>query len=273
MDLVHAGRVHAPLLRTLVSACRGRSLRFTVHGPKSINFFDDPDRLPLHFSVLETSLDVAAEVGAIHYVVHGGRTVTRALPEIEFRYGQQRDWLRRAGDLAAARGQLLCVETMIGGSEGRIHTATPSRLANEIEEISHPNVRATLDFSHAHQRIGFHGGDFVAEAARLSPFANHLHVHDSFGRPETITTYSTAECLAFGLGDLHLPVGWGNVPWSELMAQCRFPRPTVFNIELRPRYWYEVKACIAATRALAERARFIDPDGELLLTEAARGAS
>lgn len=258
MDLVHAGRVYGPLLAVLVGACRNRAIQFTVHGPKSVNFFDDPERLSDHLAVLEASLDVAAEVGAIRYVLHGGRSRVRAVSEIEYRYRQQRDWLARAGDLAAARGQILCVETMIGGSEGLVHTATAARLAEEIEAINHPCVRATLDFAHARQRLSFHGGDFVAEAARLSPYADHLHVHDGFGRPETITTYSASERLAFGLGDLHLPVGWGDVPWDELMRRCRFPVGAVFNVELKQRYWPSVEGCIMAVHALVKKACFVE---------------
>lgn len=255
MDLVVAGRIRGSHLDRLKDACRGRQVAYTVHGPLAINFFDDPARLSRHFEVMKASMEVASEVGAIHYIVHSGIMAVQPLEVVEGAYARQREWLARAGDVAQDLGLLVCVETMFGGHEGRIHASTPSRLAAELDAIAHPNVWATLDFSHSYLRLGYFGGNFVDEVRALSPRAKHLHLHDSFGRADNLPTYSLSEKLAFGHGDLHLPVGWGDIPWSTLMTQCIFPPGVVFNIELNPRYWYAVQESLAATRALAARAR------------------
>ena len=118
-------------------------------------------------------------------------------------------------------------------------------------------MQATLDFSHAYLNLAYRGGDLVAECAALAPFAKHLHVHDSFGRQDDIWMFTTGERLAFGHGDLHLPVGWGDIPWTELMAECRFPEGVVFNIELKDRYWYAARDCVAATKSLMAQARTV----------------
>ncbi|SFL33468.1 sugar phosphate isomerase/epimerase family protein [Methylobacterium pseudosasicola] len=255
MDLVVGGRIRRPHLERLKQACAGRRVRFTVHGPLAINFFDDPARLGRHFEVLEASLEIAAEIGALHYVLHSGLAPVAETAILEGAYARQREWLARAGEVARGLGPLICVETMFGGHEGKVHSASPARLAAELAAIDHPYVRATLDVSHSFLRNGFQGGDFVADIAALAPFANHLHVHDSFGRADAIWMYHESERLAFGHGDMHLPVGWGAIPWDALIDACTFPAGTVFNIELRPRYWYAVEECITATRALAARAR------------------
>jgi sugar phosphate isomerase/epimerase len=255
MDIVVAGRIRRPPLDLLKAACGGRGVAYTAHGPLAINFFDDPARLQRHFDVMQASMEVAAEVGAIHYVVHSGIMPVQPVEIREGAYARQREWLARAGDVARDLGLLVCVETMFGGHEGRMHASTPSRLAAEIASIRHPNVWATLDFSHSYLRLGYFGGEYVREIAALAPYAKHLHMHDSFGRADDIWTYSQGEKLAFGHGDLHLPVGWGNIPWNELMAECTFPEGTVFNIELQKRYWHAASECVAATRALAEAAR------------------
>ncbi len=46
--------------------------------------------------------------------------------------------------------------------------------------------------------------------------------------------FTDGERLAYGHGDLHLPVGWGDIPWDALMAECTFPEGVLFNIELKP---------------------------------------
>ncbi|MGO4673644.1 sugar phosphate isomerase/epimerase family protein [Bosea sp. 2YAB26] len=254
MDLIIGGRIRRPHLDLLKRACAGRKLAYSAHGPLAINFFDDPARLPRHFEVLKASLEIAAEVGAVHYVMHSGVMPAQPGEVVEAAYDRQREWLSRAGDVARELELLLCVETMFGGHHGRMHASMPSRLAEELVEIGHSHVWATLDFSHSYLRTGYFGGDYLSEIKALAPLAKHLHVHDSFGRADAIETYSLSEKLAFGHGDLHLPVGWGDIPWQELMEACVFPDGVLFNIELNPRFWYAADECVAATRALAMQA-------------------
>ena len=39
------------------------------------------------------------------------------------------------------------------------------------------------------------------------------------------------------------------------MAECTFPEGVLFNIELKPRYWYAAQETVDATRAMAASAR------------------
>jgi len=72
MDIVIGGKIRRQQLEALKRACAGRDVVYSVHGPLSINFMDEAWRLPRHMEVLEASLEVAAEVGAEHYVIHSG---------------------------------------------------------------------------------------------------------------------------------------------------------------------------------------------------------
>ena len=230
---------------------------YSVHGPLAINFMDESFRLPRHFEVLEASLEVAAEIGAGNYVIHSGLAPTQQAAGLEAAYDRQREWLAKAGDAAARLDLTLCVETLFAGYRGEAHAASPSRLAAELAAIGHPNVMATLDFSHAYIKLDFDGrrDDFVDEVKALAPYARHLHIHDSFGRQDDIWMFTDGERLAYGHGDLHLPVGWGDIPWDRLMAECTFPEGVLFNIELKQRYWYAAQETVDATRAMAASAR------------------
>jgi sugar phosphate isomerase/epimerase len=257
MDIVVGGRIRRAQLDALKRACAGRSVAYSVHGPLAINFMDEAWRLPRHFEVLDASLEVAAELGAVNYVIHSGLTFAQQASGIEAALERQRQWLSRAGDVARDLGLVLCVETLFADFDGGQHATAPSRLAAELDAIGHPNVMATLDFSHAYLKLDHDGrrADFIDEVAALAPFARHLHVHDSFGRQDDIWMYTEGERLAYGHGDLHLPVGWGDIPWDALMDACRFPEGVLFNIELKDRYWYAASECVAETRRLAEMAR------------------
>jgi sugar phosphate isomerase/epimerase len=259
MDIVIGSRIRPSQLEALKRACASRAVSFTTHGPLGINFMDEPYRLQRHFDVLKPSLEVAAEVGAINYVLHAGVATVQQADGIEDRYVRQRDFLSKAGDIAAALKINICVESMYGEFEGNLHTPTPIRLAQELAMVNHPNVAATLDFSHAYLWLDYIGrrADYVAEIATLAPFAKHLHIHDSFGRQDDIYMYTEGERLAYGHGDLHLPVGWGDIPWDALLQRCTFADDVVFNIELSHRYWYAAQQCVDDTKKMASKARTI----------------
>jgi sugar phosphate isomerase/epimerase len=259
MDLIVGGKIRKPRLEALKRATAGRGVAYSVHGPLAINFMDEAYRLPRHLEVLEASLEVAAEVGAENYVIHSGLMPVQQSAGIEAAYDRQREWLTKAGDIARRHGLVLCVETLFAGSDGKAHASPPSRLAAELEEINHANVMATLDFSHAYLKLDFDGRreSFVEEVKALAPYSRHLHIHDSFGRQDDIWMYAEGERLAYGHGDLHLPVGWGDIPWDTLMVECEFPEGVLFNIELKQRYWYAAQETVDATKALAAHARTI----------------
>jgi sugar phosphate isomerase/epimerase len=254
MDIVVGGRIRRPQLEALKRATSGRGVTYTAHGPLGINFMLDAWRLPRHLEVLEASLDVAAEVGAVNYVIHAGLKPVGAAAGIEDAYLRQRDYLARGGDLARDRGIALCVECLFGDYKADMHTASMPRLAAELKAIDHPAVFATIDFSHGYLELSNQPGDFMEGVLALAPHARHLHIHDSFGRPDDTWMFTEGERLAFGHGDLHLPVGWGNIPWDEIVSQARFAPGVIFNIELKERYWYAAQEAVDATKALAARA-------------------
>jgi sugar phosphate isomerase/epimerase len=254
-DVVVGGRIRRPQLDLLKRLCAGRNVTYTVHGPLAINFMDEPFRLSRHFEVLKASVEAAAELDAVHYVMHAGNCAMTQHEGLESAYARQREWLHRAGDLGREHGLLICVESLFVSDAARDHTAGPRRLARELAAVAHPHVRATLDFSHSYINLTYTGGDLVEECASLAPFSNHLHVHDSFGRIDDIWMYTVGERVAYGHGDLHMPVGWGDIPWDRLMQACVFPPGVVFNIELPRRFWPSAAECVAATRALAAKAR------------------
>jgi sugar phosphate isomerase/epimerase len=62
--------------------------------------------------------------------------------------------------------------------------------------------------------------------------------------------YAPSEELAFGLGDLHLPLGWGDIPWGEILPGLAFQDGTAFIVELPPHFAEEAAAAAAEARRL-----------------------
>ena len=249
--LIVNGGVLSDRVADLKAMLSGRSLGYTVHGPLSINLMDVPERLARHEAVLDASIEITAAIGAQHLVMHTG-LVREQSDDIEVAYSRQRDALVRAGDKAAALGVTLCVENVFRFNGVR-ETATPSKLAGELAAIDHNAVKATLDVSHAYIRCTDARLDPIAEIAALAPHIAHLHLHDSFGRPTELWTYDPAEAVAFGEGDLHLPIGWGGIDWDAVVSAARLPAGAIAIMELNPRHWRELGTQVPVLQALAAR--------------------
>lgn len=249
--MIAGGRIIPERLAALQRCLEGRPFGYTVHGHLAINLMEIPSRLPAHERLLAAAIEVAGAVGAANLVIHTG-CVRDPDDYVRLAYARQREALQRAGDLAGPRDLTLCVENVFE-FEALRETASPSRLAEEIDAIAHPFVRATLDVSHAFIRCTQGRLDFLPEITALAPYARHVHVHDSFGTPARSWAIDDAERLALGEGDLHLPIGWGTIPWETIADQCHLDAGAILNLELHRRYWSELPLQIAAMRALENR--------------------
>jgi sugar phosphate isomerase/epimerase len=247
IDLIAGGRVLPGQMRRLKEATAGRGIGFTAHGPIALNLMAPRELLPRHMAVAKATIEIAAEIGAAHLVLHSGQSPETGDAVIEAAYAQQRESLAQLGEFAASGSLILAVENVLPLEPG-LTSALPSRVAREIEAINHPNVRGCLDVSHAAIMSRIAGVDFFAEAEALARVARHVHVHDSYGDPTRIFTFVRSEKLAFGLGDLHLPLGWGNLPWRELMSRADFEPDVIFNLELPGVYRVALEETIATMR-------------------------
>jgi len=249
MDLIAGGRILPWQLRRLKEALGGAGLRYTVHGPLAFNLLQK-EALSRHMAVAKASIEVAAEIGAAHLILHTGHTLEQYETALEAAYALQREALAELGEIAAIHSIVIAVENIFASEDGR-HTALPSKLADEIEAIGHPNVRACLDFSHAAILCKSRGANFLEEAKALGRVARHLHIHDSFGEPAQLRTYTRSERVAYGLGDLHLPIGWGDLPWQQMMESFEFEPEVIFNLELPVPYWFALGDSVRAVQEMA----------------------
>jgi len=252
-DIVAGGRVIPERRRVLERICGRHDLTYTIHGALGVNFMDEAN-LTIHKQVCMAMLELAEAVGAGIMVHHPGIVRGRDEAEIERLHALEREVLAEMGEVARGRGVRIAVETLFADAPGA-YTADPMRLAAELERLGHPAVAGTLDFSHSYLAASQRGLDFGEALRRFAPVTNHLHVHDSFGRPPSIAGFhSVSERIAFGMGDLHLPMGWGDIPFDELFDELRFRPGTVLIVELPDRHWSQLEEVAATARGLMERA-------------------
>jgi sugar phosphate isomerase/epimerase len=249
--VVAGGRIIPEVRRRLERACGRRKLAYTTHGALTVNFMDER-HLERHEAVCRAMLELSAAVGASVMVHHPGLIPATDAAEIARLEAVERGRLRAMGDHAAALGLKLAVETLFVENEHQ-HTADPVRLARHLAEVDHPHVVGTLDISHSFIISRMRGIDPIAAIRAFAPVANHVHLHDSFGMPTTLPFfYSPAERMAFGMGDLHLPLGWGDLPFTSLLPTLPLRPGTVLNVELPDRFWGELEATAEVARRLVE---------------------
>jgi sugar phosphate isomerase/epimerase len=242
--LIINGEVRRGQLDGFLAVTRRSGLRLTVHGPGRLNLAFDP-RHDLCKRVMAAYIELCGLMGADRLVYHSGlqaldlvRTGVRStlLSARELAEGAAREVaaLRELAPRAADAGVVICMENldphlwelaMVRGF-GLPDSALDDHLARlrigpivrQLEAVGHPSVGMTLDLGHlwlsAHQ-CGFPYLEAVSEAA---PWVRHLHATDNFGRLDV--GYATEhERWAYGEADMHLPPGWGSVPFRDAFAR------------------------------------------------------
>jgi sugar phosphate isomerase/epimerase len=239
--LIADGRVRPEPLRHLQDLLAGRHLGVTVHAPLSLNLMDEA-LIDLHRAVGSASLEICAALGARCMVVHPGWIDgRRLLVERDRLMALEREELHALSARAAEVGVTLALENMPVIAElltGDLlnHGIDCVSVRDQVEAVGHPNLAATIDVSHACISSAHLGADAREQIRALAPVTRHLHLHDSFGRVPTLPRPGQGEELAYGMGDLHLPLGWGALPWEHLLTDLPLPEAVTLTLEIMPRH-------------------------------------
>ena len=251
VDAILGGRLHERGVKQVQEVLAKFDLQYTVHSPDPLNLCD-VERLNLQKAVFRASLEFAQAIGAGILVYHGGTTKPddeKAGLSVERLKEVEREALSELADWAAAWGIVIGVENVGPKSYG----ARIAELVEQVREINHPNVGITLDFGHAYLTARHFGYDFLEAVELAAPYIVHTHVHDNFGRmvalPQDVPYIHTAP---FGVNDMHLPPGWGEIPYQEVFSRLKDYQGVVL-MELKPRYSpYFEEALQETCRLLAE---------------------
>lgn len=246
-DLIAGGKPLTPMIEKLQAICANHNLAYTVHGPLSASLMDRR-ALEWHKAAIATMLEICGLIDARIMVLHTGRPPAATSEDIDHLHAMERDALRELGDVAGRHGVTIALENLWVAST-KLYTASPSRLGEHIRTVDHAHVAGTLDVSHAYLQTTHLGLDFAQEIEAFADMVCHLHIHDSFGRPGDRTPFGS-EQMAFGVGDLHLPIGWGDIDWAAILPKLAVRPDSVFMIELPPHFWDHRELCAGEAKSL-----------------------
>lgn len=249
LDLIAAGRIIEERVAPLVALTRQFDVTYTAHGLVSSNFMN-PETLAYQLQAAKALVELCDRIGARVLVQHGGFLRADQIHERADADRREREALHELAEFAARHGVRIALENIFSTAPGQ-YRQTPAEIARTVKAVDHAALVATIDFSHAYLEATYRGLDFMAEIAAMAPVAGHLHVHDSFGRPQGFyEAYFPQEAVALGIGDLHLPLGWGDIAWETIFSELRFLPDTVLMMEIGERYRQEQPASLGLARHL-----------------------
>ena len=250
IDLITGGRILPERLERLMAITSQFDFRYTVHGLVSSNFMD-PETLPFQLAAAKALVEVCDRIDARILVQHSGALRADQIAERAHADEREREALTELAEFARPYGVRIALENIFTTELGQ-YRQTPTQVAETVRAVNHPNVVALIDFSHAYIESTYKGLDFRAEIAAMAPVTGHLHVHDSFGRPQGFyKPFFPQENTAMGIGDLHMPLGWGDIDWDGIFAELDFLPGTVMMMEIGRRHRSEQPESLRRARQLA----------------------
>ncbi|GEO87132.1 MULTISPECIES: TIM barrel protein [Alphaproteobacteria] len=235
LDLIAGGRIIKERAERLVALTRQFDFRYTVHGLVSSNFMD-PATCRYQIDAAKALVEICDRIDARVLVQHGGclraeQTFDRAEADL-----REREALLELAEFAKPYGVRIALENIFTTEPGQ-YRQTPAEVADTVKAVNHANVVALIDFSHAYIESTYRGLNFREQVAAMAPVTGHLHLHDSFGRPQGFYRgYHLQENTAMGIGDLHMPLGWGDIDWEDIFSELDFLPGTVMMMEIGARY-------------------------------------
>ncbi|MBC2885542.1 sugar phosphate isomerase/epimerase [Ochrobactrum sp. CM-21-5] len=252
-EIISGGRLIPHRVERLVGITKQFDVRYSVHGQIVSNFMDY-DHLAYQKAAVRAMLELCNRVEAEILVHHSGSAPMPALSRIPGLDNMERDALGEMAEIARGYGVRIALENIFAISDAE-YRQTPAQVGETVAAVNHPAVCGLIDFSHAYIESTRLGLDWREQIRAMAPVTGHLHIHDSFGRPYTMTKfYHPAEATALGIGDLHLPIGWGDIPWEEIFDELTFLPDTFLIMEIgEERFNTEQADCLARARKLADR--------------------
>ena len=254
IDIIVGKKILLSELRKLKSIINQYDFDYTVHGELSVNlmdekFFND------HKEILIKDIEVSGEVGATHLITHFGYTSTNNFEnksKYEDLLKKQNDCYAEVAELADKNNVTLAIECLFPFEENS-YAPLPSEIAFNLNKINNTRIKACLDISHAYINCSYRNSHFINEIKEMAPLSEHVHMHDSFGVLQEMRTYIQQEAVSYGLGDIHLPLGWGSIPFKKIFEEINLPKNTNLNFELLPKHHAYFEESIKIARELSQK--------------------
>ncbi len=215
------GKLNKHALKAVKSILGSFPLGYTVHCPGMQNL-RDVNNLELQHNIFKSSLDFTREIGASVYVAHFSK-MSEDL-DVEKRFEES---MYEMAEYAKDIGVVIGVENI------EVERVQP--VLNLLEMVDMESMKMTLDFGHAYISSKLYGYDFLKTVELTKPYLAHMHIHDNLGNPDEERMKNRPkpqkDRLTLGLGDLHIPIGWGEIPYKQVFDIIRDDYDGIYMME------------------------------------------
>jgi sugar phosphate isomerase/epimerase len=239
LDVIIAGKLSQARLDAVTRILDRFQLRRTLHLPYELNLLS-ADRHDAYRACFAAGLEFAAATDC-EVVTYHSSFMERRHSDFYQRFGGQYDKLLNYDlETLAALGESAGPHIRIGVENTAWYDPdtmqgygrTPRSVAAHIGKLGNPRIGVTMDIGHLQMACHADGLDLVTEIRHAVPSLVHAHIHDNFGDSTRVGSYAAA--LPYGFGDLHLPVGWGAIPWDDALPEmARYTGIWMMEIEFR----------------------------------------
>lgn len=254
MDVIMGKKINQPELKILKDTLLNQDIEYSVHGALSVNLLNQ-EYFDSHKEMLKRNIEVSGEINATHLVTHFGLTTEKIYENKELyssHLKRQQECYEEMGEYAKEHNVTLAIENLYPFLPDS-YAPLPSEIAEQLNDIDHPNVKCCLDISHGYLNCTYRNAHFIDEIKQMAPLSEHIHMHDSHGMLlKSMWTWNKTEAGAYGKGDLHLPLGWGDIPFEKIFTVMKFPEKLCLNFEVLDRYQKYFNENIKEARRLLE---------------------
>jgi len=247
LDLIRNGMLNEKECSSVLDVLSSYNFTYTAHAPYKTNLAS-PSTLEISEKIAKSCIDFCAKAQAKILVLHSGYITSdneaSESESLEF----LSDSVRRIAEYARGSGISIGIEN---GELGPTHLCRRiDWLVDVVKSIDMDNVGITFDFGHAYISAAYYQFDYLKAVEEALPYIIHAHVNDNYGRYDPLSPHDTNHDLNFGYGDLHLPIGWGTLPYKDVLGLVKGTYDGIYVLELRPRYREYYQQSIAKLRGL-----------------------
>jgi len=276
VDAIFKGKLNWLQTRAVTDILKEFKLKYTVHGPDLLNLMDSGN-FKLQKEIFKSGIEFAKAIGAEIFVYHSGKISLQG--EIKGKELGQNNFLKiplvrkidqlkkieikTLQELASFAKNLGVTIVMENGcpelEEDSLEISKYNYgtniedLVKQVKEIDQENVGITLDFGHAYLASKYYRFNFLDSIKLALPHIKHLHIHDCFGKSKIFPENRDINLIQFGIGDMHMPVGWGEIPYDKIFRLLKNYNG-VLCLELKPRYKKFYKYSLERVKELIESA-------------------
>jgi len=251
LDAVKNGALDRRRLDKVKRILQSFAFKYSVHAPNPLNLMDR-DAHQLHLSVFRATLEFAMEIWAGVVVYHAGRFIpeeTFSINDIPKPSPAEKKSLLKIEHHTLTRLAeefpyiLICVENARPYlfHSPYCYAEKLDSLKDMVVKINRPNLKIALDTGHLFMAANFYRFNAVEAVRQIKNHIAHTHVHDNFGGSIYHSEKTQTHQIPFGRGDAHMPVGWGEIPFAEILDTFIHSYRGMLMMELRNRYFAHIE--------------------------------